>query len=331
MSESRIEWTDRVWNPITGCTPISPGCDNCYAERMSKRFAETWRLPAENPFKVTLHPERLEQPLNWKKACKIFVCSMSDLFHDDVPDDFIMQVFSTMAHAQWYHGHIFLVLTKRPERMKHIIEIIKADIEEQARPIRNANGTTTRRLHFAFPLNNIWIGVTAENQEQADKRIPILLQTPAAKRFVSVEPMLGEVDLSHFKDGSWYDAEGADYYDALNGSAYWANGDHGLSEGPKLDWVICGGESGPGARPMHPEWARSLRDQCQAAGVPFFFKQWGEFCAISQMTNDTYRAWDCYHGTEHCWKEDEPIWRVGKKKAGCLLDGQEWKQFPKEG
>ncbi|MCM0760476.1 phage Gp37/Gp68 family protein [Sporomusa sphaeroides DSM 2875] len=312
MPKSRIEWTDRVWNPITGCTPISPGCDNCYAERMSRRFAETWGLPADNPFKVTLHPERLEQPLNWKKACKIFVCSMSDLFHDDIPDDFIMQVFSTMAHAQWYHGHIFIILTKRPERMKRIIETIKTDIEKQQIPIRNENGTTTRRLTFAFPLQNIWLGVTAENQEQAEKRIPILLQTPAVKRLVSVEPMLSKVQLH-----PWWLPYHSNHY--LHYSAHLHRG---------LDWVICGGESGPGARPMHPDWARSLQDQCQAAGVSFFFKQWGEFCAISQMTDDAYRAWDCYHGTEHCWDMDNPIWKVGKKKAGCLLDGQEWKQFP---
>lgn len=298
MSKSKIEWTDRVWNPVTGCNPISPGCDNCYAERMSKRFAETWGLPADGPFKVTLHPERLKDPMRWKKPERVFVCSMADLFHKEVPFDFISEVFFYMELV----GNLtFLVLTKRPERMKQFFEWAQLD-----------------RI-----LPNLWLGVTAENQEQADKRIPILLQIPAAVRFASVEPMLGPVNLQRIEPEGRNDV----IIHALSGE--YAVPFTVLKDRPKLDWVICGGESGPGARPMHPDWPRSLRDQCQVAGAPFFFKQWGEFCSISQMPGETYRVWDCEHGTECCWKEDDPIWRVGKKKSGSLLDGQEWKQYPK--
>lgn len=343
MSKTKIEWADRTYNPVTGCTPISDGCANCYAKRMSERFAGPWGLDPAEPFKVTLHPERLDEPLRWKKPSKVFVCSMSDLFHEDVPDKFIVDVLSVIAEA-WQHT--FLILTKRPERMREIFagSTIANDVWLQTTRGVNAEKSP-------WPLPNVWIGVTAENQEQADKRIPILLQIPAAKRFVSVEPMLGAVDLSKWippctpftpenapetwgkfawpewvpnrvseqimdfwgqfgrKPKDWaknalenqsppfgsymtYKEDGKEF--SGRWVFAWNNigrliGDNdeiyypcipreGLFDTRKfywndLHWVICGGESGPGARPMHLDWARSLRDQCQSAGTPFMFKQ----------------------------------------------------------
>jgi protein gp37 len=175
-----------------------------------------------------------------------------------------------------------------------------------------------------FP--NVWLGVTAENQQRADERIPILLQIPAAVRFVSVEPMLGPVDLTQIDIGGnvWINSLTGDCKSYHPYGGMWK-----INESKnKLDWVICGGETGPGARPMHPEWARSLRDQCQAAGTPFFFKQWGKYISISQMPEDTYRAWDIHHGTEVGWEHDKPVWKVGKKFAGRLLDGREHNEYP---
>lgn len=315
MSKSKIEWTDRTWNPVSGCTKISPGCQNCYAERMSKRLAGRCGYPKDDPFKVTVHPERLDEPLRWKKPSRVFVCSMGDLFHPNVPDEFIFKVFNTMTNAQWSFGHKFMVLTKRPERMKMIIQAIEADLAEQRKPIKNPNGTTTHNLVFSFPLQNIWLGVTAENQEQADKRIPVLLQIPAAVRFVSVEPMLGPVDL--LKNG--------DILCRCEGCMSMAKEHPGSPGLQRIDWIICGGESGHGARPMHPDWARNLRDQCQAAGVPFFFKQWGEWLPqkewLRQETNPAKeREWVRVDGKR--------MFRVGKKIAGRLLDGRTWDEYP---
>jgi len=211
---------------------------------MSKRLAGRAGYPKDDPFKVTLHPDRLDEPLRWRKPSRIFVCSMSDLFHDDVPDEYILKVFDVMHQCP---DHIFQVLTKRPERMSEII-----------------NGMVDDGYWGKIP-GDIWLGVTAESQEQADKRIPVLLQTPAAVRFVSVEPMLGPVDLLNIQIN--IDTE----LDALNGT-------HGIMKpyryvNNNLDWVICGCESGPGARPINIGWARSLRDQCKSAGVSFFLKQ----------------------------------------------------------
>jgi protein gp37 len=310
MSQTKIEWATKVWNPVTGCTKISPGCQNCYAERMAKRLAGRCGYPKENPFKVTIHPERLEEPLAWKKPQRIFVCSMGDLFHDDVPDEFIGEVFNTMVNAQWILGHRFLVLTKRPERMKRVIEEFGDIITEQRKPKKMPDGTTRHTMTFAFPLQNIWLGVTAENQEQADKRIPILLDTPAAVRFVSVEPMLGPVDLR---------VNGNDTLCRCSGCMDYAKENSDRWQAQRIDWVICGGESGPGARPCHPDWIRGVRDQCQGAGVPFFFKQWGEWYPDKK---GLYKAPGMIFGNTY-------IHKIGKKAAGRLLDGRTWDEFPK--
>ena len=359
MAKSKIEWCDRVWNPVTGCTKVSPGCLNCYAERMSKRFSEPWGLPKDDPFKVTMHHDRLKQPLHWKKDSKVFVCSMADLFHDDVEESFIDKVFGVILAAKMFNNnpdHKFLVLTKRAERMHKYftertpVELLKAwafatdwvrvddgnmffheyvesavchDWDEKG---TNSNGSEYKEWGYPkqlFPLPNVWLGVTAENQEEADKRIPLLLQIPAAKRFVSVEPMLGPVDLTDVPVPQAVDNRGFSI-NALTDN----DDEHFFNKHPKLDWVICGGESGPGARPAHPDWIRSLRDQCASAEVPFLFKQWGEFCAPSQMSEESYRNWDVYHGTEVWDVDDSTHWRIGKKAAGRLLDGEIWDQYP---
>jgi protein gp37 len=268
LANSKIEWTEKTWNPITGCTKISEGCKHCYAERMSKRLAGRCGYDKDEPFKVTYHPDKLDEPLRWRKPSKIFVCSMGDLFHEGVDDGFLCRIFDVMAVAE---HHTFLILTKRPNRMREFF---------------------ARCVHGNF--QNIWLGVTAENQQRADERIPILLQIPAAKRFVSVEPMLGPIELR-------------------------------LVGGPgDLDWVICGGETGPGARPMHPDWVRSLRDQCVRAGTPFFFKSWGDwgFEPYPQNGKAPY---------ESVTIDSAIMFRCGKKKTGRLLDGEEWNEYPKEG
>ena len=242
MSPTRIEWITNpdgtkgeTWNPVSGCTKVSAGCKNCYAERMAKRLAGRCGYPeAPHQFDVTLHPDRLEQPLRWKKSRTVFVCSMSDLFHEDVPFDYVDEIFGIMAEAP---QHSFQLLTKRPERAISYIS--------------DANLSATNvETHLVWPLPNVWLGVTAENQETADARIPLLLQTLAAVRFVSCEPLLEPVEIRK----SWL---------------YPYDKDHP----GKIDWVIVGAETGPGARPMHPDWARDVRDQCQEAGVPFFFKK----------------------------------------------------------
>lgn len=229
---SSIEWTDATWNPVTGCTKVSPGCDHCYAERLTERFNGKGSFA-----EVRLHPDRLDQPLRWKKPRRVFVNSMSDLFHPDVPDSFIREVFDRMRLCDGgvdavngcpYPQHTFQVLTKRPRRMLKLVH-------EGA-------------LGFDICPPHIWLGVSVEDQKWAANRIPLLIATAAEVRFLSCEPLLGPIDLS-----PWVEATA------------------------QLHWVIVGGESGPGARAMHEDWVRSLRDQCVTAGVAFFFKQWGGF------------------------------------------------------
>lgn len=292
MSKSKIEWTDETWNPITGCIPISEGCQNCYAKRMANRLRGRYGYPEDEPFRVTYHRDKFDTPLFWKKPRRCFVCSMGDLFHKDVEWPVIDEVFN---QTSTYRAHEFIVLTKRIEAAWYYFNS----------PIHN---TSTSRKLFLTP--NLWLGVTCENQQRADERIPILLQIPAAVRFVSCEPMLGAIDLDNYLMNN----EGK-YMNVLECGFHY------------LDWAICGGETGTGARPLHPDWARSLRDQCQDAGVPFFFKQWGEYCALSQMPYETYREWYVSHGTEG-WDCNDPRWKVGKKAAGRILDGLTWDEFP---
>ena len=306
MSKSKIEWTELTWNPVSGCTKVSAGCAHCYAERMSKRLAGRCGYPKDNPFEVTLHPEKLDEPLKWKKPRKIFVCSMGDLFHDDVPFEYIRAVWARMATVM---QHTYMVLTKRPKRMLEFFEWM----EQQEWRVE------TLREH-------IWLGVSVENQAAADERIPLLLQAPVVVRFISEEPLLGPIDLGYVQ----FDKHTT--MDVLEGC--------GISKkspcqsipnafSNKLDWVIVGGESGPKARPMHPDWVRSLRDQCQVAEVPFFFKQWGEWLPNAQ-------EYDCNPGGVNYEQRHEHVGevsmcRVGKKKAGRKLDGRTWDEIPEIG
>lgn len=301
MGNSKISWTEKVWNPVTGCTKCSPGCEHCYAEKMAHRLKAMGTPGYENEFKVTLHPERLDEPLKWRKPSRIFVCSMGDLFHEDVPDNFIADVFAT---AMLCPQHTFFFLTKRTGRMYAWME-----------GLRQWQGGDKLNL-----MQNCWLGVTVCNQQEADEKIPQLLQIPAAVRFVSVEPMLGGINLI---DIPGYHFPGCTTHDVLSGRLIHHDDDDYCTQDTKLDWVVCGGESGPGARPMHPDWVRGLRDQCAEAGVPFFFKQWGEWASYKDVPHDKY------YSHTHIVGLDKPCMvRVGKKHAGHLLDGKEYRQLP---
>jgi protein gp37 len=230
---SHIEWTDATWNPVTGCSKISPGCKHCYAERLSKRLQAMGQPNYANGFEVTLQPQMLELPLEWKRPRRVFVNSMSDLFHKDVPLSFIKNVFSVMRRANW---HEYQLLTKRSERLLDVSPLLAWE-------------------------PHIWMGVSIENEEYAF-RIDHLRKTGAHLKFLSLEPLLGPLSRLNLRS---------------------------------VDWVIVGGESGPSARPMNPDWVRDIRDQCIRADVPFFFKQWGG-----------------------------PF----KNRTGRLLDGRTWDQMP---
>lgn len=328
---TKIEWCTETWNPITGCSPISEGGEHCYAARMVKRLAGRCGYDKDEPFKVTWHEDQLAKPYFWKKPRMIFVCSMGDLFHEDVPDEWVAKVFQVMVSSP---RHTFLILTKRPERMKKFIlgkiSVPNADFFIKWEGVPKSD-----------IFKNIWLGVTAENQQRADERIPVLLETPAAKRFVSIEPMLGPVDLNNILVPSewqpdpsiclipWY------RFDALNA----INDDHAIVSKNQLDWVICGGETGPGSRPMHPDWVRDLRDQCIQAEVPFFFKSWGDWRAVIPQNGDQpYQTTPGITGVNgnvaqvvKSHPEDQEgicMERVGKKKAGRVLDGRTWDQYP---
>jgi len=275
-----IEWTEATWNPTTGCDRVSPGCDHCYALTLAGRlkamgasaYQEDGDPRTSGPgFKLTVHPDRLDVPLRWTRPRFIFVNSMSDLFHKDVPDEFIAKVFAVMALAP---RHTFQVLTKRHGRMRSllssgrfadlVVAALSTVVDETsgrlpAKDFDAAYAHVTDRVHVDEPmppLPNVWLGVSVEDQKRADLRIPALLATPAAVRFLSCEPILGPVS---FRWAKWAPLINAGHLDGLRG----------------IDWVIVGGESGPGHRPIDPEWVRSLRDQCSDAGVAFLFKQWG--------------------------------------------------------
>ena len=244
---TKIEWADETWNPITGCTKISSGCKNCYASRMANRLAGRFGYPKDDPFRVTLHPDKLELPYHWLKPRRIFVCSMGDLFHEDVPDSWISDVHWKVQVAKC---HTFLVLTKRPERMRDYYS----------------------RYVSANELLNLWIGVSVENQEMADKRIPILLQIPAAVRFVSVEPMLEETYIREYLLGEWKCKCGVWTSEIRAYCSAGCVGQRKVSN-RRVNWVIAGGETGSGWRDCDVGHFRDLRVQCAVAGVPFFMKK----------------------------------------------------------
>lgn len=268
--KTKIEWTDATWSPVTGCSKVSPGCDHCYAETMSRRLSHSpkYALATKDDGTwsglLSYHPGQLDQPLRWKRPKHIFVCSMSDLFHDKVPWEVIAKVFNVMAATPW---HTYQVLTKRPGRMAHFAERIWPELGGDWEPLklRAADDVWPNRVPgetwpgTAWP-SNIWAGSSVETQKYAP-RLDCLVRVPAKVRFVSVEPMLGPVDLEPWLTPCWL---GADPRQTE-------------TDEPQrlIDWVVCGGESGPGARPMDLNWARQLLVQCKAAGVPFFMKQIG--------------------------------------------------------
>ena len=365
MSVTKIEWTDRTWNPVTGCTKVSPGCDNCYAETIAHRFAGQPAFP--DGFAVTMRPTKLDEPLHWGRPSRVFVNSMSDLFHDAVPRSFLLDVFAVMALAP---KHTFQILTKRHGRMRSTLSDPRfwVEVGHQARRlgyshalpeqfladgqnVYDVNAWTTRRS-----LPNVWLGVSVEDQQRADLRIPALLDTPAVVRFLSCEPLLGPVDLLQAVVPM-----GSERGHGLTASYVHVGGCCEKFHG--IDWVIVGGESGRAARPMHPAWARRLRDQCTSAGVPFFFKQWGEWgpapwtvrvcdpaagwsgtdaelttakraaeergathCVMpdGHLYQPNYKSWSL----ERVGDEDGAVRRWGKKAAGRELDGRTWNEFP---
>jgi protein gp37 len=251
--KSKIAWTDATWNPVTGCTKVSAGCKHCYAERQWPRLAAMTPSYKGRIFTdVMCHPERLEQPLRWKRPRRVFVNSMSDLFHEDVPDDFIADCFNVMYEAK---HHIFQVLTKRPERMRDFF--------------LGSSGAGAN----AEPIPNVWLGVSVEDQATADERMPLLLETPAAIRWLSMEPLIGPVDFYELSNG-W----------AQRGYMPWRNAPI-LTD---IDWIVVGGESGHKARPMHPDWVCSIRDECKANDTPFFMKQ------LSQADRTNFKNFDYF-------------------------------------
>lgn len=360
MGISAIEWTGITWNPITGCDRVSAGCDNCYALTLAKRLQamELQRITAGtlNPakakyqadgdprtsgpgFGVTVHHDVLVEPLRWRKSRTVFVNSMSDLFHAGVPDEAIATVFVVMALTP---RHTYQILTKRPTRMRALLNsgprwqqllgdalrrmVENADAKtstadiDRVRDWIDAPATPDDEL---VPLGNVWLGTSTENQKWADIRIPQLLMAPAAVRFISAEPLLGPIDLTHI---AWKGGGGT-HLDVVNGQ----HGVPGLWAVPakRLDWVIVGGESGgANARPMHPEWARSLRDQCQSAVVAFFFKQWGDWAprglGIGLFQPPERLIGPALDDMGH----RQIMRRIGKHAAGRTLDERTWDQYP---
>lgn len=313
---TRIEWCQETWSPVTGCTAVSAGCDNCYARRMVKRLQANPRTAHKyrNGFQVTCHPEELEKPLHWRKPRMVFVPSMGDLWHKDVPDEFIDKVCAVMGLCK---QHLFVILTKRPSRMTAYMNSCAryGFINESAHQLVGDSGFAllpTQRhgmVPGGLPFSNIWPGVSVESQDE-DHRIHELLKVPAAGIVVSYEPALGGLILPPE-----------------------------FLERGKQAWCIAGGETGPRARPMNPRWARDVRDQCVAAGVPYFHKQNGMWMPVDTVGDDPdpkgRSAMAYKDGTvDQNWQPGlkcvgaQVLWRVTKQQADRLLDGKEWNQSP---
>lgn len=350
-TKTGISWTSATWNPIRGCSRVSEGCRNCYAESTAYRFSGKGQ-PYEGlavlknghaswTGKVDWIDEHWEDPLRWGKSRKIFVNSMSDLFHENIPDRWIDDVFAVMQHSQ-AKGHIFQILTKRPKRMLEYL----TNPDLYFRLMNRVNYVRGRWPKIpvtpfsdpkAFPLKNVWLGVSTEDQKTADERIPLLLQAPAAIRFISAEPLLGPIDLARIviQESRIPGHVPPVSFNSLLG---W-NGGASRPYKCSLDWVIVGGESGPHARPMLSSWAGSIQEQCEAAGVAFFFKQNGEWIdAGHEEFGKLPTAQFTYinsHGVP--WGKDVPLdedsdvntmKRVGKKRSGDTLYGKIYHEFP---
>ncbi|WP_421988519.1 phage Gp37/Gp68 family protein [Roseococcus sp.] len=351
-ADTKIEWADHTFNPWTGCQRVSPGCDHCYAEAQAKRNTSTFGAWGAHAERKRTSESYWRQPLKWNsEACKagtrprVFCASMADVFDNQVPESWRADLWNLIAatpHLDW------LLLTKRPQLIAKML------------PVASAPNPDYRPWPEPWPWRNVWLGTTVENQAEADRRIPQLLAVPAAKRFLSCEPLLGAVDLRKVQGPN-----GIQVVDSLRGTSRdpeWS------APSARIDWVICGGESGPGARPMHPDWARSLRDQCAAAGAPFFFKQWGDWKPICEGGDDWH---DHLYSSNRKAREGEDqdivderygrtckvptaqmrpdgrhfdkdrfsnpeafgagsmmVFQIGKKAAGRLLDGREHIEVP---
>lgn len=357
MQNTKIEWTDATWNPVRGCSRVSEGCRNCYAENIARRFSGPGKpyeglVSDHGTFNgnIMLAQKMLDTPFRWQRPRRVFVNSTSDLFHDGVPDWYIDRVFAVMALCP---QHQFQILTKRPARMLQWFRrdpdlgriMSECHMQSRKRPYtrraipdrRNGYPPAGWEICSAahqWPLPNVWLGVSVENQKAADERIPLLLQTPAAIRFISAEPLLGPVDLTdlHGSDSESFCIDGltGDEVECYYGDRF--------PRFNRVDWVIAGGESGKNARPMHPEWARSLRDQCAAADVPFFFKQWGRWAPVDLAGEEGAHDWFIVaHNGDHDIPDGRaPDARQGevamrpttKAKAGRTLDGRTWDQYP---
>lgn len=298
-----IEWTDATWNPIRGCRRVSTGCINCYAETMAARFSgpgQPYEGLAEMKHgkprwtgQYQIVWDKFDQPLRWKRPRMIFVNSMSDLFYEELPFSVTLQIFETMIEA---NHHIFQVLTKRPGQMLKFFKYLY-DVRIMV-------------WNRYIESNNIWMGISAENQDTANERIPLLLKTPGHIRWVSAEPLLGPIDLR--KCG------------AIKEKWNIVRTDVSCSVG-EIDWLVTGGESGHGARPMHPNWARKLRDDCSEASIPFFFKQWGKWSPDMPSQPYNYRKELVRDGV----KTTTVMYGVGKKIAGNKLDSKIYQEYPK--
>lgn len=337
---STIEWTDHTFNPVWGCSKVSPGCDHCYAEILAKRFHPDKDLWGSERHLVGDHS--WQQVIRWHNKAKrtgirtrVFSSSMGDVFDNQWPDGVRERLWDLIRYCDALDWQL---LTKRPQ---NIAKMLPAD--------------------WGDGWSHVWLGVSVENQTEADRRIPILLQTPAAVRFLSCEPLLGPVDLDvawHGEDALNSECWGDCGWCTKGGPPLWncSRGNQSAREALKgrsgIDWVIAGGESGSGARPMHPDWVRGLRDQCAAADVPFLFKQWGEFLPAESTAQEPFMRWSDGSGDfdEHNQDFDNGTWhesvgpsqfnydvefgeycyakRIGKKAAGRLLDGREHSEFP---
>lgn len=366
---SAIEWTDATWSPTLGCTKVSPGCDNCYAIKTVHRLSfnpnpkiheAAEGLTAYRPGHgvvwtgaVRTLPDRLDLPLTWRKPRMIFVDSQSDLFHDHVPDEFIARVFAVMGATP---RHTYQVLTKRHGRMRSLLssDEFRRLVKDKHSEMQLGGVVPYRPLVInVWPLPNVWLGVSVEDQKRADIRVPALLDTPAAVRWLSCEPLLGPVDVSF-----WFEDDDAEctctrYVVDYSDPERFHPSNIDREDNPTcrmhhpLNWVVAGGESGPGARPMHPDWARSLRDQCTAAKVPYHFKQWGAWSGIEagghsafdyvtdddrcqvvdmqgQVRGRPWPGWAIQDGT----RDAAVMRRYSKKDAGRVLDGRTWDEFP---
>lgn len=322
-ANSKIEWTGQTWNPITGCTPVSPGCEHCYAKAFFERFHGPGSFAS-----VDYHEDRLLMPFSWREPKLVFVNSMSDLFHPDVPDEVIAEVFAVMLLAR---RHTFQVLTKHHGRMRSLLNDpeFRHAVRIEACTLTTLDGVPDEH-DDAWPLPNLWLGVSAENQQWADIRMKALVHTPAAVRWVSMEPLLGPIRLHR----------GHAYCPVHDFPGGFCTG--GCPDVIAPDWIVAGGESGPKARPMHPDWIRSLRDQCAQNAIPFFFKQWGSWAPHGQASallhRDGWRSravrWIDPAGVVHPFGDfnGDQSWsrvqRGPKHLTGRELDGRTWDEMP---